>query len=326
MNIIRRAITGAAGVLDSSLEWVPPLGYTSIGYEARRRLGAWADAESGALVGKVAVVTGATRGLGFETAAALAGLGATVEIVARDRGRGDRAADQLADRTGRPAPTVRIADVGDLAAVRSLADALRASHDRIDVLIHNAGAIVEPRTLTTDGIEATWASMVVGPHLLTRELGGHLDDGRVIWVTSGGMYTQRIDLDDPEYERQPYQGVTAYARAKRAQVDLVAEYAARGLPAGGTTTVAVHPGWADTPGVEESLPAFHRVLGPILRTPAQGVDTVLWLAATEERVRTGSLYFDRRPRGVARVPGTATSLADRKRLWDLVERRAGLAD
>ncbi|MEI2701529.1 MAG: SDR family NAD(P)-dependent oxidoreductase [Baekduia sp.] len=306
-------------LIDSAMEAVPPLAYTSIGYRLRNRLNGWGELPPAALAGKVCVVTGATRGLGFATASALIDLGAKVEIVGRDRERTEHAAARLAEFTARSAPGVRIADVGDLARMAELAAELRADHERVDVLIHNAGAIPPDRTLTPDGLETIWATMVAGPHALTRALGDRLAGGRVIWVTSGGMYTQRLRLDDPQMAHQKYDGVVQYARAKRAQVDLVAEYAERALPAPDTASVAVHPGWAATPGVEESLPGFNRIMGPVLRSAEQGADTAVWLAATGEPLVNGALYFDRRVRSVRRLPKTVTSAADRRRLWDLVE-------
>lgn len=286
-------------MLDSAMEAVPPFAYTSLGYGLRRRLGGWQPLAAGSMTGKVVVITGASRGLGQVTADALAAAGATVERISRS-GAG------------------RTADLSDLESVRALAAELRAEHEHIDVLIHNAGAISETRTETAGGIEMTWALMVLGPFLLTELLADRLEGARVVWVTSGGMYTQRLHLDDLEFTRGEYDGTIAYARCKRAQVDLVAEYAARGLPTPSTVSVAVHPGWADTPGVEESLPGFHKIMGPVLRTPAQGADTMVWLAGTGESLRNGALYFDRRPRGVARLPKTATSAEDRRRLWDAV--------
>jgi len=288
-----------ANLLDSAMEAVPPLAYTSLGFGLRRRLGGWQPLAAGSLAGKVAVVTGASRGIGQVTADALEAAGATVERVSRSG-------------------TGRTADMADLGSVRELAETLRAEHERIDVLIHNAGAISETRTETADGIEMTWALMVLGPFLLTELLADRLAGGRVIWVTSGGMYTQRLRLDDLEFERGEFDGTIAYARCKRAQVDLVAEFAARGMPAPGAVSVAVHPGWADTPGVEESLPGFHKIMGPVLRSAAQGADTMVWLAGTDASLQNGALYFDRRPRSVARLPKTATSAADRRRLWDVV--------
>ena len=317
-------VPSVRSVLDSALEIAVPVSFSRLGYTTRRSMWRW-SAPASAASGRVIVVTGATSGLGFETAAELLAAGATVDIVARDAGRGAAAADRLGEVAGTDPPSVRLADLGDLNQVRALADELAAAHREIDGLVHNAGAMPTERVLTSDGLEASWAAMVAGPHLLTRLLGDRLARARVVWVTSGGLYTQRLPLRDPTYAEGGFKGSVAYARAKRAQVDLVAEYARRMLPGPGAAVVAVHPGWADTPGVIESLPRFHRVMGPLLRSPAEGVDTVVWAVAGGEEIENGRLYFDREVRSVSRWPGTATSADDRRALWRLVEAQCGLA-
>ena len=160
--------------------------------------------------------------------------------------------------------------MGDTEAVADLADQLVADHRRIHAVVHSAGGITAERRTTPQGLETTWASMVVGPRLLTRRLATDLVDGlgRAVWVTSGGMYLQDVDLYDLGWEARAWNGTRAYAQAKRAQVDLVAEASARGEA---PLQVAVHPGWANTPGVTDALPGFDRVMGPILRTPEEGV-------------------------------------------------------
>ena len=145
-------------------------------------------------------------------------------------------------------------------------------------------------------------------------------------VTSGGMYTQALPLDDLAYARGTYNGALAYARAKRAQVALVREWSRR---LRGTRVVAnaMHPGWADTPGLEASLPGFARLIGGQLRTAPEGVDTMLWLAAAPEaRLSSGRLFLDRRARPFDRVPGTRLSAAERARLWDAVVSMTGEPD
>ena len=136
------------------------------------------------------------------------------------------------------------------------------------------------------------------------------------------MYTQRLDVDDLQFERGRFDGVVAYARTKRAQVILTELWAER-LAADGITSNCMHPGWAATPGVERSLPRFHRLLGPILRTPEQGADTLVWLAAAREVAdETGGLYFDRRRRRTHVLPGTRSPAEDRDRLWAVCEELA----
>jgi NAD(P)-dependent dehydrogenase (short-subunit alcohol dehydrogenase family) len=140
------------------------------------------------------------------------------------------------------------------------------------------------------------------------------------------MYTQRLHLDDLGFADGTYDGPRAYARAKRAQVVLVREWARR-LAGRGPVINAMHPGWADTPGLEASLPGFRRLIGGLLRTPAQGVDTMLWLAAAPEaRATTGRVYLDRRVRPFDRAPATRVSAADRRALWDEVVRLSGGPD
>jgi NAD(P)-dependent dehydrogenase (short-subunit alcohol dehydrogenase family) len=149
---------------------------------------------------------------------------------------------------------------------------------------------------------------------------------RVIAVTSGGQYAQRLDLDDLQNAAPPYSGTRAYARAKRAQVSLIREWSRRVGP-GGVRFDSMHPGWADTPGLAESLPTFTKVMRPILRTPAEGIDTLVWLAAGGGRhAPRGSLWLDRRPRPFDRVPATRLSREDRARLWGAIVELSGRPD
>ena len=153
---------------------------------------------------------------------------------------------------------------------------------RVDVLVHNAGVLPEDRVLSPQGHEITLATHVLGPWLLTRELLPRLkasSDARVVFVSSGGMYTQRLSLDDIEWRRRPYDGVAAYAQTKRMQV-VMAQLLAEDPDFGGIAVSAMHPGWADTPAVRTSLPRFWQAMHGRLRTPAQGADTVIWLASS----------------------------------------------
>jgi NAD(P)-dependent dehydrogenase (short-subunit alcohol dehydrogenase family) len=150
--------------------------------------------------------------------------------------------------------------------------------------------------------------------------------GRVVFVVSGGMYSQPLAVDRLEMRPDDYDGTTAYARAKRAQVTLAELWGAR-LPAAEVVVHAMHPGWADTPGVERSLPTFRRIVGPLLRTPEEGADTVVWLSASDGRplASTGRLWLDRRPRDPHRLPSTrrADTDAERGALWQWCEERSG---
>jgi NAD(P)-dependent dehydrogenase (short-subunit alcohol dehydrogenase family)/carbon monoxide dehydrogenase subunit G len=246
--------------------------------------------------------------------------------------RHDRLADMrdaLVRTYGEDRFPIVVADMASLASVRAAAERILESEPRLDVLVDNAGAIFPERTESPDGIEATLATMVVGPFALIAGLLPLLrrtGRARVIAVTSGGMYAQRLDLDDLQWTSGAYDGTRAYARAKRAQVALIREWAIR-IPAAEVSFTAMHPGWADTPGLSASLPGFRRLMTPILRTPAEGADTIVWLAtAGSPPVVSGRLYLDRRARPFDRIPSTRLSADQRRRLWGEVMRLAGVAD
>ncbi len=276
------------------------------------------------LSGRRAVVTGANSGIGFETALALAERGAEVVLACRSEERGLAARDSIRGRTGNPRVRVERVDVSSLADVRALA--ARLGDRSLDVLVHNAGVLPDTREETADGLERTFATHVAGPHILTRALLPALarsGDARVVWVSSGGMYTRRLDLRDPQWLARRYDGVLAYADTKRMQVALAERWAEEGGPC----VVSMHPGWADTPAVASSLPRFHRVARALLRTPAEGADTVVWLAvAPREKLESGGFYFDRRRRSAHLLPGTRETARDREALWSLVEELTGRGD
>lgn len=318
-------------LIDVALELTVVGSFSRVGFEVRRRLFAWEAPPDGVLRGRTALVTGPTSGLGRVTAEALADLGARVVLVGRSEARLATVRDALVATHGEDRFPIVVADLASLASVRAASATINATQPRLDILIDNAGAIFPERHLTADGLEGAFATMVVGPFALIaglRPLLERTDDPRVITVTSGGMYTQRLPLDDLSYARGTYQGPLAYARAKRASVALMREWARRLDRVGSPIAInAMHPGWADTPGVQASLPTFARVMGPLLRTPAQGADTTIWLAASPEAAgRRGHLFLDRRPRPFDRAPQTRLRAADRRRLWDRVVDLARLED
>ena len=187
---------------------------------------------------------------------------------------------RIAAASGSTSISYGLADLEDLDAVRVFARQFRATRDRLDVLIHNAGAIHPEFRTDAAGTELTIVGQVVAPFLLTRMLMPALlaaAPSRVITVSSGGMYTQRLDPATLQLPASRYRGVTAYARAKRAQVALSREWARR-LAGTGVAFHAMHPGWADTPGVAAALPGFCRSPGRSCSHPSQGADTIAWLA------------------------------------------------
>ncbi|HET9073090.1 MAG TPA: SDR family NAD(P)-dependent oxidoreductase [Solirubrobacteraceae bacterium] len=315
-----------SGALDTLLDRAIVPGYSRFGFRLRRR--SWPEGGAYArLDGQTVVLSGATSGLGRAAALELVALGARLVLLVRSRERGEQVRAELA-RTGGPGAEARVelvlGDLGDLSSVRAAAAELLAREAPVDVLINNAGVMPPQRTLSPDGIELTLATNVVGPFLLTNLLEPSLEHaarahpgrGRVIIVSSGGMYGQRIHLDDLEMSHEPYSGVTAYARSKRAQVILTELWARRWADAG-LGVHAMHPGWADTEGVRESLPRFYRLTAPLLRSPAEGADTIVWLAgAPAAALGSGDFWHDRERRPRHLLARTRESPADREALWE----------
>ena len=194
------------------------------------------------------------------------------------------------------------------------------------MLVLNAGALTHEYTVTGEGNELTLATHVLSPFLLTRALRPLLEasaPSRVIVVASGGMYTEPLDVDALDPEPAAYDGTKTYARCKRAQVVLAEEWT-RELLDTGITVNAMHPGWADTPGLRTALPGFSRVVGPLLRTPEEGADTIVWLAAAPDAADLSGLFFlDRRARAKHRLRRTRRPDEAREaaRLWRLCTER-----
>jgi dehydrogenase/reductase SDR family protein 12 len=322
-----------ATTADALLEATVVGSFSRIGYLARRSLSGWQDACRDVLDGQVALVTGASSGLGLAAAHGLARAGARVVLLGRDRARTEEARAGIEERTPGAAVEVLLGDLARLDDMRRAADAIARANDRLDIVVHNAGALVHEHRLTDDGIELTAQTHVVAPFLLNTRLLPLLagtPGARVIHVVSGGMYTARLSLDALACPgREDFDGVAAYAQAKRASVVLTAEWARRtaGGPAAGISFHAMHPGWADTAGIRASLPRFHRLLRPILRTPEQGADTTVWLATDPApREVNGRLWLDHRPRRTQYLPRTATPPGEAQRLWEWCVVQAGVLD
>ena len=317
---------GIRGLADGAIEALVVPSFTKVGFDVRRRLFGWEDLGTVRLDGRVVLITGATSGLGLSAGLRLARMGATLLLVGRNAAKTDAAVEQVSAVADGGAVRGYLADMSVQADVRRLASEVRASEPRLDVLIHNAGALLASRQESVDGHEMSVATMVFGPFLLTAELmpllertaAGEPDarPTRVVFVTSGGMYTQRLDVATLEMPADGYRGSVAYARAKRAQVVLT-EMLGERLERRGVVVHAMHPGWSDTPGVEASLPTFRKALGPLLRSPEQGADTIVWLAASDEPARsTGYLWLDRSQRSAYKLPWTKEPAAERARLWE----------
>lgn len=292
--------------------------FTNLGYRLHSRRFSPVEAD---MTGKTVVVTGSTGGLGLESARALSRLGARVVIVGRNEQKLASAAESVEGEV-----TIQQADLSLLAEVRQLAGRLIESNPKIDVLINNVGVLLPERTETHEGLEMSFATSLAGHFVLTNLLLPRLAESgpaRVINVSSGGMYSARIDPSDLQFIRRRYTGKAAYASSKRGQVILTEVWAERFL---GQEVVfhSMHPGWARTAGVAESLPIFNKLMQPLLRTPAEGADTIIWLAVAEDPGRvSGRFWFDRAEAPTHLTDGTQETASDRSELWAELVRVTG---
>ncbi len=287
--------------------------------------GSPAPGTSPVLAGRVCVLTGASSGIGRAAAIALASLGATMVLVARDRRRGELALAEVARAATDAEPSLELADLSDLRQVRDLAGRL-GELPRIDVLVNNAGLVVGDRTITADGIEHTFAVNHLAPFLLTNLLIARLaasPEGRVVTVSSTAHRTARLDLDQVAQPRR-YRPMVAYADSKLANVLFTAELARR-LSGTSVTANCLHPGTVRTSFGQTGRPWLRvglLIVAPFIRSPESGAATLIHLASSPEVTgQTGGYYVNGKPR----APSAAArdeSLA--RRLWKLSTDLTGL--
>jgi dehydrogenase/reductase SDR family protein 12 len=318
---VDRARHALARSFDVLAETTVAPSFSRIGIGLRRRLEEWDDPPS--MRGRTALVTGATSGIGLAIATGLAGLGADVHLVGRDPDRGGTTFDKVEAR-GPGRTWLHLVDLSDPAAVVELGRSLTRGETHLDALVHCAGALTPRYETTADGVERTLATHVLGPYLLTAALAPALFSpagdatgapATIVTMSSGGMYSQRFDLGALDVGPDGYDGVVAYARAKRAQVVLAEAWASRFAPAQ-VASYAMHPGWVDTPGLAAGLPGFRTLMRPLLRNPDEGADTAVWLAAGGPAVAaratgttpvTSGFFLDRHSRPDHRFPVTHPS-------------------
>jgi dehydrogenase/reductase SDR family member 12 len=329
-----------ASLIDALLEASIVGSFTRVGIATRRRVAHWQEPLR--VDGKVILITGASSGIGAAVAVSLARLGADLLLTGRDELRLAATRRAAASTRGGGRIVHTAVDLVDPDQVSLFADGVLGSESRLDGVVHCAGALYADYRTATDGTEMTVATHVVAPFRLSLLLSPLLFAtplAGIVTVSSGGMYTQPFDLDDLEFSPEEYRGVTAYARAKRAQIVLADEWGRRWQHEG-VASYAMHPGWVRTPGLTTSLPTIAR-LGPLLRTPAEGADTAVWLAAGGSPAQAGhgvdaprppehggGIWLDRRRRSEYHLPTTYRRPADRRRdgeaLWEWCAARTEL--
>ncbi len=280
---------------------------------------------------KVCMVTGATSGIGAAAAEGLARLGATVIVVGRDQGRCASTVEHIRRATGNDAVTWLRADLSSQEDIRRLARDFRATHDRLDVLVNNAGGVFHKRGVTVDGIERTFALNHLGYFLLTNSLLDVIEasqPARIVNVASCAHdLAPGIKFDDPQLTRGYGFGWRAYFHSKLANLLFTYELARR-LEGTRITVNALHPGMVATNFGSSNgffaMPlksAFYFVFRVKPLTPVEGARTVIYLASSPDVEGVTGRYFVEEKEAESAPPSHDESAA--RRLWELSEQLTG---
>jgi NAD(P)-dependent dehydrogenase (short-subunit alcohol dehydrogenase family) len=267
---------------------------------------------------KIGVVTGANCGIGKETARGLAQMGFQVVLACRDAARANAARDELIAATGNRDIHAMSLDLSRVDSIDRFIAAFRKRFDRLDLLINNAGAMWRERTLTSTGLEATFATNHLGPFALTLGLLDLLEKSapsRVIMISSKLHLKAKLELDDLGYEIRKYAGFDAYGASKLANVIFVRTLARR-LGESGVRINAVHPGEAATLIARDYGKAMTLLMRILYRSPKVASVTPLYAATAPEADVSGEYFMNSR---VAPHSPLADDLALQDRLWSVSE-------
>lgn len=280
--------------------------------------------------GKTCLVTGASSGVGLETAVGLAKLGATVVMTARNRAKGESALTDVIERSRNESVDLILVDFASMASIRTFADEFKSKYDRLDVLVNNAGAVNMNRAETADGFETTFGVNHLGYFLLTNLLLDQIKastPARIVNVSSRAHARARMDFDDLNAEKS-YRGFTVYGRSKLANVLFTYELARR-LEGTGVTANCLHPGVvrsgfgqnANNGWLGVLFKTFYTISVPFSKSNAEGAATSIYLASSPEvEGVTGKYFVD-----CKEVPSSVAShdVDAQKRLWEISEQMTG---
>lgn len=267
--------------------------------------------------GKTVVITGANAGIGKATATELARRGAQIVMLCRNRARAEAAREEIAAASHSDRIDLVIGDLADLASIRAAADTILARHERLDVLINNAGIYLPERSTTVDGFESTFQINHLGHFLLTRLLSDRLAGSapsRIVNLSSGAHHMGWMDFGDLQSTRF-YTGMTTYSRWKLGNI-LFTRTLARRFAGTGVTANAVHPGPVASEFAQDQPGFFGRLVRlahPFLISVEDGARTSIFAASSAEVATTSGEYFFKSRR--ARVSRRARNDADAERLW-----------
>ena len=278
-------------------------------------------AKSSEMAGKIVLITGATNGIGLESAVGLASKGATVVMVGRDRARSEAALADVKRRSGSDKVELLLADLSSMAAVRQLAADFLARHDKLHVLLNNAGALHATRKVSPDGLEMTFAVNHVAYFLLTELLLPTLKasaPSRIVSVASDAHKGMTLDFDDLQAEKG-YTSFVVYGKSKLANVLWTYELARR-LEGTGVTANCLHPGVVATGFGKNDKGLFAlgaKLIAPLLISAEKGARTSVWAASDPGLVHESSNYFKKEKA----IPSSRQSrdVTAQKRLWEVTE-------
>jgi len=248
--------------------------------------------------GRSYMITGSNSGIGKQTALEIVKRGGTVHMVCRNPQTGEEAKQEMIETSGNNNIHLHILDLSKPTDVLKFAKKFSEENSKLDVLVNNAGCMVNTRETNKEGLDMNFATNTLGTYLLTTGLLPLLeksDQPRVVTVSSGGMLVQKLDVEDLQFQKMAkYDGTMAYAQNKRQQVEMTESWAGK-HPA--IHWSVMHPGWADTPAVRTAMPDFHAKMKEKLRSVEQGADTVVWLAVSPAalQLESGQFWQDRVP-------------------------------
>lgn len=276
------------------------------------------------LEGKSCLVTGATSGIGKEIALGLAKMGATVVLAGRSRERCELAINEIRGKIKDGSKvSYHVADLSSQASIRQLAKEYADNHERLDVLVNNAGVFLAKRITTVDGIEYTFAVNHLAPFLLTAlliDLIKESSPSRIVTTSSVAHRSAQIDFDDIQFEKRSYSGIKAYAQSKLANVLFTKELAER-LEGTGVSANCFHPGGVRTNLAQGSNPWYYRLVwsaaGLFFLSPEKGADTGLYLASSPDVGGVSGKYFVKRKQ--VKPSDRAESKDAAIKLWDISE-------
>lgn len=274
--------------------------------------------------GKICLITGANAGIGKVTALELAKQGATVVMVCRNKEKGEAALDEIKKKSGNVNLELLLADLSSQAEIRKLADEFKAKHNRLDVLLNNAGVYIPKRTLTVDAIETTFAVNHLAYFLLTNLLLDVLQQSapsRIVSVSSEAHKYGKVEFDNLQGERE-YKGIPAYSNSKLENVLFTRELARR-LAGTGVTANCLHPGAVATSIFRNTPKPIEWLIKMFTMSPEKGAETSIYLATSPEVEGITGKYFEKKQEKYPTRTAQDDELA--QKLWQVSQQMTGLS-